>query len=613
MITHLSIRNVALIDEAEVDFAPGLNVLSGETGAGKSIVVDSINFLLGGRVSRDLIRAGAGFACVEGVVEFDGPFFDFVKEGLLQLGIDGPECEDGQIMLHRRITADNGKSVCRINGRTVTVSVLKNAAQLLVDLHGQHEHQSLLDPAKQLAMLDQFCEIGGYKKNLASLLAQYKEVNRDLKKLAASASSEQIDMWRFQLDEIERAALKPGEEDALMAKQTRLAAGEKLSKNTGDIVALLSAGFFGGSTQLSAADQAAKAVALAAEIAEIDPSQKNQHSSLVDIHAQISEIARDFRNYASDLGSDPVELDKTEARIDTIYRLKKKYGGTLETVLKKQDELHRNIESIENSEAEIARANAKRKELTREISDVCGKMTALRTARAKEISREITVILRELGMQNAEFFMELSKKTTFTPDGNNDLEFMFCPNPGEPPKPLRRIASGGEMSRIMLAIKTILSDRISTVIFDEVDTGISGRTAQQVAEKLLTVSRTRQILCITHLPQIAAMADTHFLIEKTVRPAVRTAHGDNRGHICEGEHSLEAVRTLHGENRGSVCEDGDSIEAGSAEVVRTVTTVTPLSREESINELARLTGGAQITEATLQAATEMKSQAEELK
>ncbi|MCL2225198.1 MAG: DNA repair protein RecN [Defluviitaleaceae bacterium] len=568
MITNLRIQNVALINEVEVDFAPGLNVLSGETGAGKSIVVDSINFLLGGRVSRELIRAGADFASVQGVMEFDGSFFSFVKEGLFELGI---ETEDAQIMLSRVMQADTGKSVCKINGRTVTVSVLKSAAQLLVDLHGQHEHQSLLDPIKQLTMLDQFCgaELSEDKKILEGLLSRYRELNRELKKLTSTASAEQIEIWRFQLDEIEKAALKPDEEDALTAKRNRLAGVEKLSRNTASVVGLLYSGFFENRPgQLSAVDQTAKAAALSAEIAKLDPDRENLHSALVDIHTQLAEITRDFRDYMDELDADPQELDKAETRLDTIYRLKKKYGGTVETILKKQEELTKNLDGVENSEAEIARVTAKRKELTKEITSVCGKMNALRTSRAQEISAQITEILRELGMQNAEFFMEISKKTSFTPDGNDEIEFMFLPNPGEPAKPLRRIASGGEMSRIMLAIKTILTDKISTVIFDEVDTGISGRTAQQVAEKLLTVSRTRQILCITHLPQIAAMADTHFLIQKSVH---------------QGEEA------------------------------RTVTTVSPLSHDDAINELARLTGGAQITDATLQAAREMKMQADGMK
>jgi DNA repair protein RecN (Recombination protein N) len=550
MISNLRIQNVALIDEVEVSFAGGLNILSGETGAGKSIVVDSINFLLGGRTSRDFIRAGAEFASVEGIIENAPPHID---------------AEDGQIMLSRTMQADTGKSTCKINGRTVTVGMLKSTAELLVDLHGQHEHQSLLDPVKQLEMLDYFCgeELAADKKILEGLLSKYKETSRDLKKLTAGSSSEQLEVWRFQLDEIERAALKPDEEDALTLKRNRLAGLEKLSKNTSEIMALLAGWTAPG--QLSAADQTAKAVSLSAEIARLDPQQEKFHIALTDIHAQIAETAHDFRAYMDELDADPHELDKIETRLDIIYRLKKKYGGTVDAILKKRDELLQKLNAVENSEVEIQKLTTIRKGISKEITAVCDKMNAARTQSASYISDKISEILRDLGMQHAKFFIEISRKTAFSPDGNDAVEFMISPNPGEPDKPLRKIASGGEMSRIMLAIKTIMTDSIPTVIFDEVDTGVSGRTAQQVAEKLMAVSRTKQILCITHLPQIAAMADTHFLIEK------------------------------------------------SSQNERTVTSVRALSQAKIIEELARLTGGAQITDATLNAASEMKAQADELK
>ncbi|MCL1862366.1 MAG: DNA repair protein RecN [Defluviitaleaceae bacterium] len=564
MFTNLRIKNVALIEEAEVNFAAGLNVLSGETGAGKSIVVDSINFLLGGRTSRDLIRAGADFASVEGVMDIAAPFYDFVKEGLFSLGL---EPEEGQVMLARTMQTDTGKSSCKINGRTVTVGILKQAAEFLIELHGQHEHQHLLDPTKQLQMLDQFCgdELAEQKTALEGLLVKYKETNKALKALAGSGNQreEQIEIWKFQLEEIESAALKDGEEDILTAKRNRLSGLEKLSKNTSSVVSLL-CGFVAPGQQ-NAVDQTAKALSHSAEIARHDPSQESLHLSLVDIQAQLSEISQDYKDYLDELDADPHELEKIETRLDTIYKLKKKYGGSFESVLKKRDELAANLEGLENSEEEIRRLKHTLKGISKEITSLCDEMNARRTHGAAKISDSITENLRDLGMQNAKFFIEIRRKTSFSPQGNCEAEFMISPNPGEPAKPLRKTASGGEMSRIMLAIKTIMTDRISTVIFDEVDTGVSGRTAQQVAEKLMSVSRTRQILCITHLPQIAAMADTHFLIEKTARNE------------------------------------------------RTVTNVMPLPQEEMINELARLTGGATITAATLEAAREMKAQANEMK
>jgi len=554
VIRYLHIKNVALIDEVEVNFAPGLNILSGETGAGKSIVVDSINFLLGGRVSRDLIRAGAELASVSGIVEFGGSLAEF-----------GVEDSDGEVMLSRTMQADTGKSVCKINGRTVTVGILKSVAELLVDLHGQHEHQSLLDQVKQLHMLDGFCgeELAAYKNTLEGLLSEYRQADKAIKALN-NIAGEQLEIWRFQLSEIENAALKPDEEDSLTAKRNRLSGAEKLSKNTAAVISLLCGWSAPG--QINAVDQLAKAVIHSAEIIKHDPSKEAMHYWLSDIYTQLSEIAGDFRDYSDELDSDPNELDRVEARLDLIYRMKKKFGGTVEAVLKKQEEFREKIDGAENSEAEIARLQTLRKGISKEIAGVCDKMNALRTECATRISSEITRILHDLGMQSAEFFIEITRITKFSKDGNDNIEFMISPNPGEPAKPLRKIASGGEMSRIMLAIKTIMTDKIGTVIFDEVDTGVSGRTAQQVAEKLMAVSRTRQILCITHLPQIAAMADTHFLIKKSVH------------------------------------ENG-----------RTVTAVNALSRSDTISELARLTGGAEITEATLNAAKEMKEQADGLK
>jgi DNA repair protein RecN (Recombination protein N) len=448
MIINLRIKNVALIDEAEVDFAAGLNVLTGETGAGKSIVVDSISFLLGERTSRDLIRAGADFASVEGILEIP----PWVQAGLFSLGI---ETSDGQIMLARTMQADTGKSTCRINGRAVTVGVLKSAAEMLVDLHGQHEHQSLLDPIKQLEMLDYFCgdELSAQKKILENFLLKYKENNRELKKIEGGVAREQIEIWKFQLNEIESAALKPDEEDALTAKRDRLSGAERLSKNTAGIIGLLFTGYFENRSGLSAVDQTAKAAALSAEIARLDPSREKLHESLVDIHAQLAEITQDFRAYADELDADPHELDRIETRLDLIYRMKKKYGGTVETILIKQNELLQSLENLENSEAEIQKLQTARKEISKEITTLCGKMNEIRTTFAAKISEEITEILRDLGMQDAKFFMEITRKTAFTPDGNDAIEFMISPNPGEPAKPLRKIASGGEMSRIMLAIK----------------------------------------------------------------------------------------------------------------------------------------------------------------
>ena len=562
MIDHLRIENVALIDEVEVKFAPGLNILTGETGAGKSILVDSINFLLGGKATRDLIRAGAAFAHVEGVLECTDPF---VQEGLLSFGIEIP---DGQIILSRTMQADSGKSVCRINGRTVTVGMLKDAASLLVDVHGQHEHQSLLDSGKQMHLLDQFCGEGltELKSKLEVELKNYRDASRALKAIAGAGNQreEQIEIWRFQLGEIEKAALKPGEEEKLTERRNRLSGLDKLSKNATESLALLNRS---NNIQLCAADQISRACGMIAEIAKIDPVKEQLLATAQEAQQLLQDIIGELRDYNNELDADPNELEKVESRLDVIYRTKKKYGVDVEFVLKKQAELQQNLDNLENSELEIARLKQLRRKITVEITGICDEINALRVATATQVADGISAVLKDLGMKSARFFIDIQRKTAFGPDGNDAIEFMISPNPGEPVKPLKRIASGGEMSRIMLAIKTIMADadHMDTVIFDEVDTGVSGRTAQQVAEKLMGISRRRQILCITHLPQIAAMADTHFLIEKSV----------------EGE--------------------------------RTVTRVFPLDGDAMTGELARLIGGAQITDATIAAAGEMKVQASAMK
>jgi DNA repair protein RecN (Recombination protein N) len=450
--------------------------------------------------------------------------------------------------------------------------MLKEVYALLVDIHGQHEHQSLLDSAKQMNLLDRFCggELADCKVALTDLLNRYRENGRKLKALAGVGNqrNEQLDFWRHQLQEIEAAALKDGEEEKLTARRNRLGGLEKLSENTRRALGLL---YGGAESQYSALDQMGRAAGCISEIAKLDPAKETLLVDMNETTAMLSDIAADLRNYIDELDTDPQELERIESRLDIIYRTKKKYGPSLEAVQKRYEQLTQNISEIENSGAEIARLNHIKRGLTQEITKVCDALSAKREEQAAVISADICAVLGNLGMPNARFEITVTRKTTFTADGNDQIDFLISPNPGEPMKPLRRIASGGEMSRIMLAIKTVLADadKIPTVIFDEVDAGVSGRTAQQVAEKLAVISRYRQILCITHLPQIAAMADTHFYIEKNTRET-----------------------------------DGE---------VRTVTSVQALPPERITAELARLTGGAQITEATLKAAREMKEQATALK
>jgi DNA repair protein RecN (Recombination protein N) len=415
-----------------------------------------------------------------------------------------------------------------------------------------------------LALLDRFCgkAIADVLPLLAAQLSRYRAANRELKALQGDGDSRarQIEEWQHALDEIAAADVKPGEEDSLAAERTRLASLEQLqAAATGALAALDGEG--------GAADTASRALSHAATIAKLDEDSAVLHTNLVDAHAALTDATSEIRAYLDRLDADPHRLGELEERLEALYRLKRKYSTTADGLLKKRDEFEAKLAALTDSDAQISRLKAERKVASHEITALCDKLHAARTAAAAEIGGKISEILADLGMANARFSIEITRSTTFTANGNCTAEFMISTNPGEPVKPLRRIASGGEMSRVMLAVKTVMADAdaVPTVIFDEVDTGVSGRTAQQVAEKLATVSRRRQILCITHLPQIAAMADTHFLIQK------------------------------------NAAQD------------RTITSVQPLNPTDITAELARLIGGVQITTATKNAAQEMKQQANQIK
>ena len=565
MITSLRIQNVALIDEVSVEFAQGLNILTGETGAGKSIVVDSLGFLLGGRPARDFIRTGADFAQVEGIIEVNGDFPE-----LLDMGV---EVDDGQIMLSRTMQA--AKSTCRINGRVVTAGILRDVATLFVDLHGQNEHQTLLDPLKQLELVDGFCgsELTELKIILEGHLSDYKKANKALKTIVGSENQrqEQLDLLKYQLNEIQIANLRLGEEEELTEKKNRLGSVDKLSKSTSLAMQYISETESNPGGVVPASISIGLALQATAELSRLDKSMEGLHLKLEGLYLELSEMTFELSEYLEKLDCDPGELEMVEQRLDFLYHIKKKYGKTIADVINRRSNLAKQLEILENSDEEIKRLKKELQGYTVQITNVCDMMNKKRASAAEYISTEVSKILNEVGMENAKFFVEIKRKKAFGPDGNCEAEFQISANQGEPLKPLKRIASGGEMSRVMLAIKTVMAevDRVSTVIFDEVDAGISGRTAQKVAEKLASVSRHRQILCITHLPQIAAMADTHFQIEKS----------SNR----------------------------------SSDEVRTITTVTVLPMEKSINELARLIGGRSITDSTLEAAKEMKTQAKKFK
>ena len=554
MLEHLHIKNVALIKESEIAFGEGLNILTGETGAGKSMVIDSLQFALGGRAGKDFLRHGEKMASVEALFAVQS---SALQEKLEENGIE-PE-EDGSVLITRTLS-ETGKSVCRVNGSTVTVSMLKEIAEDLIDIYGQHEHQSLLNPSKHIRLLDRFCGAGfgdameEYKASFSAL----KEIDKQLDALMGNESQreQRMDILSFQKDEMEAAAIKAGEEEDLLEQKKRLGSMEKLMRLTGESIALL---YDGNDRMPSACDQLGDALSKLQEAAEYDHTLTPFADALADAYAAVEDTARELKREADKQENDPEALEQIEERLQIIYKLKRKYGGTVEAVLAFYDKVVEELDFLANSNEKVAELMAIREKEQKKLTAYAETLTARRKDTAEQVAEQIETALRDMEMKDARFHIQIDEKSDWTADGKDKVEFLISANAGESLKPLAKIASGGEMSRVMLALKTVLvdADDIGTFIFDEIDTGVSGRTARKVGEKMRFLGGKRQILCITHLPQIAAMADSHFLIEKE--------------------------------------SDGEE----------TTTKVTPLTEEGSVGEVARLMGGSDVTETTLAAAREL--------
>ncbi len=554
MLEHLHIKNVALIRESDIDFGEGLNILTGETGAGKSMVIGSLQFALGGRAGKDFLRQGEKMASVEALFAVEHAA---LQQKLEENGIE-PE-EDGSVLISRTLS-EAGKSVCRINGMTVTVSMLKEIAEDLIDFYGQHDHQSLLNPHKHIRMLDRFCG-AGFADAMEAYQTSYhalKEINKQLDTLMGDESQreQRMDILSFQKEEIEGAALKEGEEEELLEQKKRLGSMEKLMRMTGESIALL---YDGSDRMPSACDQLGDALAKLQEAAQVDPSLTSYAEALADAYATAVDTARELKREAEKQENDPAALEEIEERLQVIYKLKRKYGGSAEAVLAFYDKVTKELDFLANSSERAAELMAEREKEQKKLAACAETLTARRKDTAEQVAEQIEAALRDMEMKDAKFHIQIEEKADWTADGKDKVEFLISANAGESLKPLAKIASGGEMSRVMLALKTVLvdADDIGTFIFDEIDTGVSGRTARKVGEKMRFLGEKRQILCITHLPQIAAMADSHFLIEKK--------------------------------------SDGET----------TTTQVTPLGEEGSVGEVARLMGGSDVTETTLAAAREL--------
>ena len=555
MLEVLHIENIAIIESAEITFERGFNALTGETGAGKSIVIDAMSAVLGQRTSRELIRTGADKAYVSA-------WFSGVEESLCgDLGF-GPD-EDGNLMLQREIYAD-GRNVCRVGGRPLTVSQLKTLGQRLLNIHGQHDGQQLLDETQHLLYLDRFAKDENQLDAYAEKYNHFTELQRKIAslKMDEAEKARRVDTLQYQIEELEKANIRVGEEEELSARRTLLRNGEKLMGALSEGDYCLS-GDDSGSGAVALVKQAQSALA---GIRNIDDTFGSLYERLEAAYSELYDVADTLREQKDALSFSPGELDELESRLDKLYRLKKKYGGSEEDMLAYLDKCRQELDAIVYADDTLARLEkelGKAEAAARQAAEALG---GARREAAQRLEQLVTDELRQLDMAKIQFRVAFREKE-FSPDGCDAVQFLMSANVGEGLKPIHKIASGGELARIMLAMKNVLSeqDHVNTLVFDEVDTGVSGRAAQKVAEKMAKIARRKQVLCVTHLPQLAAMADAHFSVEK-------------------------------GEQGG-----------------RTLTSVLRLDRQQRCRELARLTGGAQVSETMLRGAEELLTQAERFK
>uniref|UniRef100_UPI004057B8E0 DNA repair protein RecN n=1 Tax=Agathobacter sp. TaxID=2021311 RepID=UPI004057B8E0 len=551
MLQNLHVKNLALIDETEVEFSEGLNILTGETGAGKSIIIGSINLALGQKVSKEMLKENGETAFVELIFSVDN---DKTKSKLKEMDIEIEE--DGTVILSRKITS--GKAVARINGEAVSASKLKAVSSLLIDIHGQHEHQSLLSKKKHLDILDAYAkkELAGKKERLKEAYAAYKKLKEEWEhsNLDAEERKRELSFLEYEVSELEEAELRAGEDDELEEQFRRFSNSRKIMEGVGRAYEATAGD---GESASALIGMALREVSL---VSGYDKPLEELESQLYDIENLLHDFNHSLSSYISGADFDEETFYKIEKRLDIINHLKSKYGNSIETILHVYEEKCERIRVLNDYDTYLHELSVSLAEAEKKVDVLCREISKVRKERAKELCKSITAALLDLNFLDVQFDMEFGEPAAYSANGFDEPEFMISTNPGEPLKPLGKVASGGELSRIMLAMKTIMADadEIESLIFDEIDSGISGRTAQMVAEKMSILGRNHQIICITHLPQIAAMADGHFLIEKKVENSV------------------------------------------------TRSDIYPLNQEESILELARMLGGVEITDAVVKNAKEMK-------
>lgn len=555
MLQSLHVKNLALMEETEVDFSGGLNILTGETGAGKSLLIGSVNLALGGKFDKEMLRRGADSALVELVFVTQS---EKVKEKLLQMELEA--IEDGTVIISRKMQV--GKSVCKINGESVTAKQVKELAETLIDIHGQHEHQSLLHKKNHMEILDSYC--GGEYKSAAQAVEESYRVCSKLRKemseeiMDEEAKEKEKSLAEFEWKEIEQAKLVVGEDEELEKRYRLMSNSKKIAESLAE-----SYQYTGNDGDAGAGSSLSRALRALRSVSAYDERLQELEGQLSEIDNLLSDFNRDISEYMSDCEFEGEEFVEVEDRLNLINRLKGKYGNTIEAVIAYGEERKQLLDKLSDYDAYMQELESKLKKAEEELMKGCRELSAIRKKYGTVLTEKLKEALINLNFISVEFEIAVRPEQTPTAKGYDDVEFLISTNPGESLKPLAQVASGGELSRVMLAIKTVLAGRddVDTLIFDEIDAGISGRTAWKVSEQLDTVAGIHQVICITHLPQIAAMADTHFVIEKS-------STQDN-----------------------------------------TITDIRTLEKEESLSELARLLGGDELTEAALSNAREMRGQA----
>jgi DNA repair protein RecN (Recombination protein N) len=552
LLAELSIKNFAIIEALSVTFSKGLTVLTGETGAGKSIIIDAIHLLVGSRGSAEFVRHGEEKAEIEGLFQVDDNKHPVITKAL-EFGID---VEEGMVILRRDIS-QTGKSVCRINGKLVTISTLREIGATLVDIHGQHEHQELMDDSRHLSLLDQFGA-----DNILPSLSEYQQVFRryeqTLQKLKALSENDQqtahrLDLIQFQLDEIQKANLKLNEDEELFEEKRKLSNFERVFES-------LQSGHSALQGEQKGLDWISMVMGHLEDVAALDTAYKGIYEAVSNSFYQLEDAASVLRNELDELEFDPQRLHEIEDRLTEINQLKRKYGKTINEIVEYAVKIEEEIETLQNKETHIGELEKELTSIKKDLILEAKQLTEIRLKWAEKLTKLIHKELKELYMAKTVFEIRFeSNSQQFAKNGVDHVAFYISTNPGEPLKPLSKVASGGELSRIMLALKSIFSKHqgVTSIIFDEVDTGVSGRVAQSIAEKIYKVAAESQVLCISHLPQVAAMADTHLFISKIIKGG------------------------------------------------RTKTSVTPLQMAEKINEIGRMISGTEITDLTKKHAEEL--------